>query len=1071
MGNVGKKDSEMRTWALSIIIVLAGQALAGRSAVAGGEPGKQADEIIKASGIKAGLCVHLGATDGKLTGALGRKLGGGEAAFIVQGLAADAATLKKAREYIQSQGLYGNASVVRCDFKRLPYAENLVNLVVAHDLPALLGGGLDLKEVVRVLAPNGVLCFGGKLDAGKLTAAGFTDVKTAGAWTAALKPRPKEMDDWPSYNHGPDQNPVSQDRLVSEGMPARLRWFNGSPWWFRDQALGWVSAGGRLFFVPKYGAPGAWASNPSQKQALIALDAYNGLLLWKRPLARRRRGTPRFVAAADRVYVPIDEDGILAALDAATGKAVRTYKEAGRVAGFILHEGKLFTQVYGGKLNTAIDAETGEVLWKNDTVGVGLIAEGRGFGMGYERNKPDKLTCLDLVTGKIQWQVPLADPSDKHSRPPWLYYQGVLVFTHIIPRIKGKSDQKSWLTAYSPKDGRQLWEYRPDDVKYVPSSRKGFVFGARGLLWTYLRLARKNASGTWHAFAGLDPATGKEKVRRDYPFKPVEGHYRCCRHVATERFFIGGTYEFFDWETGTIFTWNAIRTGCGAMGILPANGLVYTPDRHCGCRNFMQRGFAATAPPGKLEEGTADRLEKGPAYGAKAPNPQSSSAEATEDRSAIRNPKSDWPIYRHDPRRSGATRGAVPGELKPLWEGQAGRGLTAPTIAEGKVFVASMDEHRVWALEADTGESRWTFTAGGPVDTPPTIHAGLAVFGCRDGYVYCLRAKDGELLWRFRATPANEQIIVDGRVESAWRVHGSVLVLGETTYFAAGWHSAVEGGLTLYAVKLESGELIWKRRYDKPERTSPGLLRRTGFPARLLRSDGRTIFMKGNSSSFDRRNGERVPRRPAGRIVSFGVSGFLDRCWWSWENIAAIWSDGRVRAKMLVSDREISCAIFPQWPVGRSGWSREFPGLGLFALCGKKSGSKTTQMDWAVPVPSIRMKAMALAGGTVFVAGRTDEIPELRELAERIRKYKSTNTWKQLHYSKVYSEFVKVAAELPEEKLFPKDGRLMAFSTADGKKLGEVKLPAPPVFDGLAAAHGKLYLSCLDGKVRCFGKK
>ena len=40
----------------------------------------------------------------------------------------------------------------------------------------------------------------------------------------------------------------------------------------------------------------------------------------------------------------------------------------------------------------------------------------------------------------------------------------------------------------------------------------------------------------------------------------------------------------------------------------------------------------------------------------------------------------------------------------------------------------------------------------------------------------------------------------------------------------------------------------------------------------------------------------------------------------------------------------------------------------------------------------------------------------------------------------------------------------------DGTKLSELKLDAPPVFDGMAAAGGKLYLSCLDGKLRCFGK-
>jgi hypothetical protein len=45
---------------------------------------------------------------------------------------------------------------------------------------------------------------------------------------------------------------------------------------------------------------------------------------------------------------------------------------------------------------------------------------------------------------------------------------------------------------------------------------------------------------------------------------------------------------------------------------------------------------------------------------------------------------------------------------------------------------------------------------------------------------------------------------------------------------------------------------------------------------------------------------------------------------------------------------------------------------------------------------------------------------------------------------------------------------LMAFSPEDGKKLFECKLDAPPVFDGLSAAGGRLYLSASDGRIICF---
>lgn len=46
---------------------------------------------------------------------------------------------------------------------------------------------------------------------------------------------------------------------------------------------------------------------------------------------------------------------------------------------------------------------------------------------------------------------------------------------------------------------------------------------------------------------------------------------------------------------------------------------------------------------------------------------------------------------------------------------------------------------------------------------------------------------------------------------------------------------------------------------------------------------------------------------------------------------------------------------------------------------------------------------------------------------------------------------------------------LYVVSTADGKKLAEYKLDSPPVFDGMAAANGRLYLVSNDGKILCFG--
>jgi outer membrane protein assembly factor BamB len=50
-----------------------------------------------------------------------------------------------------------------------------------------------------------------------------------------------------------------------------------------------------------------------------------------------------------------------------------------------------------------------------------------------------------------------------------------------------------------------------------------------------------------------------------------------------------------------------------------------------------------------------------------------------------------------------------------------------------------------------------------------------------------------------------------------------------------------------------------------------------------------------------------------------------------------------------------------------------------------------------------------------------------------------------------------------------KGGLLWVLSATNGKKLAEIRLAAPPVFDGLAVAEGRLYASTMDGTVLCLG--
>jgi outer membrane protein assembly factor BamB len=182
----------------------------------------------------------------------------------------------------------------------------------------------------------------------------------------------------------------------------------------------------------------------------------------------------------------------------------------------------------------------------------------------------------------------------------------------------------------------------------------------------------------------------------------------------------------------------------------------------------------------------------------------------------------DWPQVRGNAARSGWTADALPAKFAPVWSYRPTHGPQPAwpredrviddrafhvTSADGSVFFGSSVEGTVTALDAATGDVRWTFYTDGPVRFAPAIWRDRVFAVSDDGHLYCLGADDGRLLQKWRGGPAGDLVLGNDRIISRRPARGAPVIVDDTIYYAAGiWQSE---GIFLYAIDAESGEIRW----------------------------------------------------------------------------------------------------------------------------------------------------------------------------------------------------------------------------------------------------------------------
>lgn len=236
----------------------------------------------------------------------------------------------------------------------------------------------------------------------------------------------------------------------------------------------------------------------------------------------------------------------------------------------------------------------------------------------------------------------------------------------------------------------------------------------------------------------------------------------------------------------------------------------------------------------------------------------------------------DWPTYRHDADRSGYTPEKLANDLHLQWSFQMqhapvpawprSKRMTfdrSPQliVADGRVFFGSSVDGKLHATDAATGKPLWSFATRGPIRFAPAHYQGRVYATSDDGYLYCLRAKDGQLLWKKRGGPSDEMILGNSRMVSRWPVRGGVAIYDNILYFAAGiWPT---DGVSLYALDPATGKTLWLNDtagsiyLGQPH---GGAFANSGVAAQgHLAVNDKQVFMptgRGVPAAFDRANGE-----------------------------------------------------------------------------------------------------------------------------------------------------------------------------------------------------------------------
>jgi len=444
----------------------------------------------------------------------------------------------------------------------------------------------------------------------------------------------------------------------------------------------------------------------------------------------------------------------------------------------------------------------------------------------------------------------------------------------------------------------------------------------------------------------------------------------------------------------------------------------------------------------------------------------------------------DWPTYRHDVARTGATSESLPAPLtmdwvyvpahppRPAWPRPAVRpregwkqrhrvifddAFQVAAVGE-MIYFGSSADNKVYALDASTGKQRWSIFTGGPIRLAPTVSGSRVFVGSDDGFVYCLNARDGKLLWKVRGGPNDEQLLGHGKMISRWPIRTGVLVDDGIAYFGAGIFP--HENVFLHAVRVSDGSAVWKNDTISQESANRNDLSPQGY---WLASKDQLFVPSGRALpvAFDRTNGKLVFSREygwRGEAAGGNIGGTY-----------ALLADGQIytgtQNHLLALDQR----------TGRTGFAW-FPGRRLAVegnMAYMATGQELIAMDRSEYAKASarrnslehRIKSLASEVRRAPTGKRRkieQDLKAARDELDRHRKEKIAPTVPWRVPSDCDAELILCGNMVVAGG---KD-KVSVFNRSNGQLVWSTKVEG--LARGLAIANGRLYVSTDKGRIYCF---